>query len=114
MNEEAAEESKLHNVFITDGLASWEADEWLQAIQSDKDDLIENWGVSEGAVSRNDVWKEAHECEPYTEDELFWRSETRGAGMLCAWNVNGTTRLLGLPTSSDIVFTMEYLLTAYP
>lgn len=112
-DEEAAEESKLYRILPTDGLASWKAGKWLRTIQRDKDDLIENSGISSGAISRNDVWKECHALEPYTESKLFSRSQTQEPGMLCAWNESGMPYLLGLPTSFHDFATMDWLLTVY-
>ena len=77
-------------------------------IKSDRDRIIKKRLISAKAIDHNEVWKESHTLEPYSETEMIHHGLKQNGAVVCALDQPGMiqTHLNQLP-SSETFFTKE-------
>ena len=101
LNKDTAEKSsRVYDILTTSDSTSLGADEWLDRIQRDKDNLIRRRSISVEAITHNDVWKESHALRSYNERKMIQDSQKQDTAWFCALNEPGMIYLLDQPPSS--------------
>ncbi len=112
LNKDAAKEpSEIYDILMTDGLIDLEADELLQKIQRDRENITKKDLISAEAIGQNDVWKEQQAVERYAEGRMIRRSMLREQAVVLALNVPGMRPIFHQLASSQISPQQKWLLT---
>ena len=72
-------------------------------IKSDRDRIIKERLINVQAIGPNEVWKESHTLEPYSETEMIHHGLKQNGAVICAMDQPGMTQthLNRLPSSGN-------------
>ena len=112
LNKDAAKEpSEIYDILMTDGLIGLEANELVQKILRDRDNITKKDLISAEAIGQNDIWREQQAVERYTEGRMIRRSMLRDRAVVLALNVPGMRPIFHPLASSRISPQQKWLLT---
>lgn len=89
-----------YNMLMTNEPNSLEAEDVVQKIQCDRNDVIKECLRAGDEVDLENVWRGNHVIRPYSEEEMIERSKDGENASPCVLNEMGTWHVLPQPPSS--------------